>query len=64
MFLILQESCSKVGHAAREMATVDSDTLFISNSILLLLVFRQFVKTHIPRGVASGGMGVWGCSTS
>ena len=38
IFLKLQESLSEGGHAAREMVTVYSVTLFSSNSILLLLV--------------------------
>ena len=36
--LKLQESQSKIDHAAREISKVYSVTFFISNSILLLLV--------------------------
>ena len=46
--LKLQESWSKVGHAAIEMATVYFATFFISNSILLLIVVGQIDKTSPP----------------
>ena len=36
------------GHAARELVIVYSVTFFISNSILLLLVVGQMVKTPPP----------------
>ena len=48
IFQKLQESWSKVRHAAREMATVCFVTFFISNGIRLLLVARQMNKTPPP----------------
>ena len=43
IFLKLQESWSKVGHAA--MTTVYSVTFFISSTILLLIVVGQIDRT-------------------
>ena len=48
IFLKLRESWSRDGQAAREVATVHSVTIFISGSILLLLVVGQIVKTPLP----------------
>ena len=48
IFLKLQESRPNVGHPAREMAKVYSVTFFISNSILLLLLVGQIVKSPHP----------------
>ena len=45
IFLKLQESWSKVAHAAIEIATIYSVNFFISSSILLLLLVGQIVKT-------------------
>jgi len=51
IFLKLQESWSKFGHAAIEMVTVYSVTVFfISNCILLLTVAGQIDKTPPPHG--------------
>ena len=48
LFLKLQESWSKRGYAAREMITIYFVAFFISNSILVLLVVGQIVKTPPP----------------
>ena len=45
IFLKLRESWSKDSHAPRKMVTAHSVTLFICDSILLLPVVGQIVKT-------------------
>ena len=50
IILKLRESWSREGHAAREMVTVYSVTLYICDSILLLLAVGQIVRTPLlPR---------------
>ena len=46
--LKVQESWSKISHAAIEIATDYSATFFISSNILHLLVVGQIVKTPPP----------------
>ena len=53
IFLELRESWSKDGHAARKMVTVYSVLYFISDSILLLIVAGQIVKTPFPPSTES-----------